>query len=274
MSKTRELFQKAKNYSIKYEKYFDVYDKSFDRFRNKKITFVEVGVLNGGSLEIWKNYFHKDSRIIGIDLNPECKKFEKKGVEIFIGNQSSETFWDDFYKKVGKIDILLDDGGHTNYQQIITIMKSIKNINDDGIIVTEDTHTSYMSKFGNPNKYSFINFAKKLIDDINYKFPNLGKFKNSFNDYIYSITFFESIVVFHINNNKTMINKTMISTLNEKKIKDYRYHDLKTHSFLKNKFLKMFSYFKKFNFLVQFQYTAMKKIRFFKDKIKLRKYFL
>ena len=69
MSKTRELFQKAKNYSIKYEKYFDVYDKSFDRFRNKKITFVEVGVLNGGSLEIWKDYFHKDSRIIGIDLN-------------------------------------------------------------------------------------------------------------------------------------------------------------------------------------------------------------
>lgn len=273
MTKTRDLFQKAKNYSTKYEKYFDIYDESFDRFRNKKITFVEVGVLNGGSLEIWKNYFHKDSRIIGIDLNPECKKFEKQGVEIFIGNQSSVAFWEDFYKKVGKIDILLDDGGHTNYQQIITLIKSIKNINDDGIIVTEDTHTSYMPKFGNPNRYSFINFAKKLIDDVNFKFPDLGKFKNSFNDYIYSITFFESIVVFHINTNKTMINKPMINTFNEKKVKDFRYHDLKFKSFFNNKFFKVFNYFKKFNFLVKFQYMTMKKIRFYKDKIKLRKYF-
>ena len=108
MTGTFDLFQQSQKNSGKHKKYFEVYDKIFERFRNKKITFVEVGVLNGGSLEIWKKYFHEDSRIIGIDLNPECKKFEKKGVEIFIGNQSSETFWDDFYKKVGKIDILLE----------------------------------------------------------------------------------------------------------------------------------------------------------------------
>ena len=118
MVSTRDLFQQAKNYSVKYEKYFDVYDQLFHRFKNKKITFVEVGVFNGGSLEIWKKYFHEDSKIIGIDFNPECKKFEDKGVEIFIGDQSNENFWDDFFKKVGKVDIILDDGGHTNLQQI------------------------------------------------------------------------------------------------------------------------------------------------------------
>ena len=170
MSRTLELFYQAEKLSSKYKKYFYVYDKIFEKFRDKKITFVEVGVLNGGSLEIWKKYFHKDSRIIGIDLNPKCKQFEEKGIEIFIGDQSSEIFWDDFFKKVGKVDILLDDGGHTNLQQIMTITKSIKNVNNNGIIVTEDTHTSYMPKFGNPSKYSYINFAKKLIDDVNYKF--------------------------------------------------------------------------------------------------------
>ena len=36
---------------------------------------------------MWRDYFGKDARIIGIDLNPEAKKWEKHGFEIFIGNQ-------------------------------------------------------------------------------------------------------------------------------------------------------------------------------------------
>ena len=273
MPRTFELFHQAKNYSVKYEKYFDVYDQIFQKFKNKKITFVEVGVFNGGSLEIWKKYFHEDSRIIGIDFNPECKKFEEKGVEIFIGDQSSEIFWDDFFKKVGKVDIILDDGGHTNLQQITTIVKSIRNINDDGVIITEDTHSSYMAKFGNPCKYSLINFAKRLIDDINYKFPNLGKFKNSLNDYIYSISFFESIVVFNINTQKTGVNRIITNNLNKKNIKDYRFKDFTSETFSKNKIFYMFKYFQKYKFLSNINNFLFKKIKFFKDKKKINKYF-
>ena len=44
---------------------------------------MEIGVFNGGSLKIWKNYFGPDSRIIGIDINPECKRFTDEGIEIF-----------------------------------------------------------------------------------------------------------------------------------------------------------------------------------------------
>ena len=40
--------------------------------------------------------------------------------------------------------------------------EAIPNINDGGIIITEDTHTSYLKKFGNPSKYSFINYSKYL----------------------------------------------------------------------------------------------------------------
>ena len=213
---TKKLFFKSKNFSIKWEKYFDVYDICFQKYKNKKVTFVEVGVFNGGSLEVWKKYFHPESRIIGIDINPECKKLEKEGFEIYIGNQADENFWDEFYKKVGKIDILLDDGGHTNIQQITTTLKSIPNINDNGILMIEDTHTSYLREFGNPNKYDFINFTKKKIDDLNFKCPNLGSFKVSLNNYIYSIQYFESIVIFHINTKKTFLNKPIYNKSDNK----------------------------------------------------------
>ena len=57
---------------------------------------------------------------------------------------------------------------------------------------------------------SFINFAKKIIDDVNFTFPldikKKPKFKYSFNKQIYSTHFYESIVVFTINRKKAVIN--------------------------------------------------------------------
>jgi hypothetical protein len=190
--------------SLKIESYFQVYDEIFEKFINKNITFVEIGVFNGGSLKMWKNYFGDNARIIGIDLNPKAKELEKMGFEIFIGSQSSETFWDNFYNKVGNVDIVLDDGGHQNDQQIITAAKSIPNINDGGLLVTEDVHTSYLKKFGNPSGYSFINYTKKKIDEVNYRFPEFSNQK-SIEKKIFSISFFESIVVFNINSKKSQI---------------------------------------------------------------------
>ena len=160
MSETLKLFIKSKYYSRKYQKYFRIYDELFFNYKNKKITFIEIGVANGGSLVMWKKYFGKNSRIIGVDLNPRCKIFKKKGFEIFIGDSSNKEFMNSVFKKVGKVDIILDDGGHTNSQQINAVANCIPHINSGGLLVTEDTHASYMKKFGNPSKHSFINFSK------------------------------------------------------------------------------------------------------------------
>ena len=134
--------------SSKHSTYFPAYDDIFTKYIGKEITFVEVGVFGGGSLFMWRNFFGKKARIIGIELNPEAKKWEKDGFEIFIGDQSDPDFWRDFYKQVGEIDILLDDGGHTYVQQIVTAEYALDNIKDGGVLVVEDTHTSYMDKFG------------------------------------------------------------------------------------------------------------------------------
>ena len=125
--------------SIKHNTYFECYEHFFSKYRGKKITFVEIGVLGGGSLFMWRDYFGPAARIIGIDLNPAAKKFENDGFEIFIGDQEKPEFWNDFFKQVGMIDILLDDGGHTNSQQIITTQNSIENIKDGGLLIIEDT---------------------------------------------------------------------------------------------------------------------------------------
>ena len=197
------FFEESEYHTIKYRNYFPIYEKLFSKFVNKKITFVEIGVFSGGSLFMWRKYFGKDARIIGIDLNSDAKRFEKDGFEIFIGNQSDENFWKVFFEKVGDVDIILDDGGHTNFQQIVTTCCCIPHIKDNGILAVEDVFHSYGVSYGskgffNPSKYSFINFCKKIVDDINYRFPGSKNFKFSLNEYIYSIEFFESLASFKI----------------------------------------------------------------------------
>ena len=48
--------------SLKYKNYFFIYDKLFNEYRNKNITFVEIGVFSGGSLFMWKNFFGKKQK--------------------------------------------------------------------------------------------------------------------------------------------------------------------------------------------------------------------
>jgi hypothetical protein len=222
MSKLRGLFFESKLYSIKWSNYFNIYETLFSPYVGKQITFVEVGVLNGGSLLMWRNYFGPQARIIGIDNNPNCKKLEKIGdFEIIIGDQGNPEFWRSLKNQNIQIDILLDDGGHTNKQQIVTVYNSLDLINDDGLIVVEDTHASYMSEFGNPSKYSFIEYCKNLIDILNSRFIRNPDSKIAVS--IHSIQFFESIVCFRISR-KDSIKNIKVANKPKEKIEDFRFH--------------------------------------------------
>jgi hypothetical protein len=197
-----QSYKKSPYLSTKHSTYFQVYEDLFEKYRGKKITFVEIGILNGGSLFMWRDYFGPDARIIGVEFNPLAKMWEKEGFEIHIGSQSDPIFWQEFFEKVGMVDIVLDDGGHTFEQQIVTSHYCIPKINDGGMLVVEDVHTSYLASYGYPTKYSFIEWAKKLVDSINSRSLTVKDSRLIYKKYVYSLSFFESIVSFNINRKK------------------------------------------------------------------------
>ncbi|MCA0255491.1 MAG: class I SAM-dependent methyltransferase [Proteobacteria bacterium] len=192
-----DAFREAPYRSIKQDTYFTCYDKLLTPYIGKSPVVVDVGVLSGGSLFMWRDFFGSGARIIGVELNPTATKWRDHGFEIFIGDQSSDAFWDDFFQQVGNVDILIDDGGHTNFQQLKTLHKAIPHVRDGGVILIEDTHASYMGNFGNPSKYSFMNFCANAVHSINdryfYKKP-----KNLIRDNVSSLEIFEGISAFKI----------------------------------------------------------------------------
>ncbi|RDC58999.1 8-demethyl-8-alpha-L-rhamnosyl tetracenomycin-C 2'-O-methyltransferase [Alteripontixanthobacter maritimus] len=222
-SGTFASFEKSPYRSVKVSTYFDTYDHLFAKYRGKPITFVEIGIFGGGSLFMWRDYFGPEARIIGIDFNPNAKKWEKDGFEIFIGNQSDEGFWENFVKEIGPVDVVLDDGGHTYEQQIITVESLLANMKDGGTLAVEDTHTSYMNRYGR-KKYSFLNYVKQYLDRINLRFGSLDKTKAD--DRVWSIQVFESLVAFHIDRAASRRKSELIDNSAEHDdAQDYRFAD-------------------------------------------------
>lgn len=202
MKKLIECFESSPQGSVKHKNYFEVYESLFKNIdKSNPITLVEVGVLNGGSLFMWREFFGDKARIIGIDINPEAKKWESHGFEIFIGDQKKIEFWNKTLKKIGKFNIFIDDGGHTNVQQANTLKALINYVDFDCQIIFEDTHASFQKDFGNPSIFSFCNISKKII---NYLHSNQqqNSFINKVKDKIFSIEFFDSIIVFNLKKNK------------------------------------------------------------------------
>ena len=285
-----KYFKESKLHSSKSDTYFNIYNELFHKYRNQKITFVEIGVKWGGSLLMWKKFFGNEARIIGVDLYPETKKLEKHGLEIFIGDQSSDIFWKNFFLKVGKIDILLDDGGHTNENQILTLNNVINNINDDGLIVIEDTCASYSKNHFNPSKYSFINYSKFLIDDLYGKSEDKLKLegvikKNSLNNSIYSIKFFNNIVAFFIDRKKCVERKNIFNRnlevapseiIKEDFVNPKWNSDIYTAGFINKLFInlsKIFFFLKKINFFKLKVRKIKNKLTSVRLERKLKKYF-
>jgi Methyltransferase domain len=227
MPRLQEIFHRIPYKSIKWDSYFPVYEQVLKEFVGQRVTLVEIGVLDGGSLFLWRTLLGPQVRIIGIDANPATKALEEQGFEIFIGDQASEDFWAAFYHTVGPIDILIDDGGHTNRQQIVTLRASLDHVRDNGLMIFEDVHASYMADFGNPCRYNFVKFCQHIVDGINSRNPSVTTRLAGFGtSSIHSVSFFESMICLRIDRPLCIIPQHIASGAEQGlNAIDHRHHD-------------------------------------------------
>jgi hypothetical protein len=190
--------QKIKRRSDKWRPYFDVYERHFGPWRFRDGTFVEVGVQGGGSLEMWREYFARDMHVVGIDIDHNVPRVP--GTEVIIGDQANNVFWDEFLKDHPKISCFLDDGSHVNSHQLLTFCRVWPHVEEGGVFICEDTHTSYYENVGGGlhRPGTFIEFTKNLIDALHMNHiahaAPTAEFRNLTAD-IGSLTFYDSQVV-------------------------------------------------------------------------------
>jgi len=150
----------------KWHHYFDIYTKYFERYRDRPITMLEIGVFRGGSLRMWKEYFHPDSTIVGIDVDQSCQAHENGSENVFvrIGSQGDPAFLAKVNGEFGPFDIILDDGSHKTHHQIISFGALFREaLKDGGCYMVEDVHTNYWIKHVDSPE-TFIDLSKQMVD--------------------------------------------------------------------------------------------------------------
>ena len=197
----RELFYSHTGSLVhKWDHYLDIYQRHFEKFQGKDVVIVEFGISDGGSLQLWRKFFGRKARIIGVDINPECKQLESKDTEIYIGDQEDKEFLKALVDRIGEVDIVIDDGGHTTKQQITTFEMLYPIVRGGGVYLVEDLHTNYWKEYGGGHLRSstFVEKAKRLTDQLNawYSREKKALKVDKFTKSTKSIHFYDSIIVF------------------------------------------------------------------------------
>jgi cephalosporin hydroxylase len=139
-----------------------------------------------------------EAKIIGIDINPECKQYESDGIEIFIGSQDDSTLIDKILKKYPNISIVLDDGSHVMQHMNASFELLYHHLDPNGVYIVEDTHTCYWPEHqgGLRQENSFIENVKNKIDELNAVHTRSAVAVSKFTKSTDSICIYDSIVVF------------------------------------------------------------------------------
>ncbi|WP_158744562.1 glycosyltransferase [Acidisphaera sp. L21] len=209
MSKTLAdlLFEHDSKRIDKWEQYLSIYQSELAGFiaRDIPVRLLEIGVQNGGSLELWAKLLPEGSTIFGIDIDAGVGNlvFTQPGIAAAVANATNP---DEVDRLLGNqsFDIIIDDGSHVCSQVIASVALLFPHLALGGKYFVEDLHCSYLESFGGGYKapQSSIEWLKNLIDTLNADHFNSAVLSSAeqataaiFRDKIARVAFYDSVVV-------------------------------------------------------------------------------
>ncbi len=159
--------------SDKWALYLREYDRLFAPYREQPISMLEIGVQNGGSLEIWSEYFPNAQKFVGCDINPDCAKltYVDPRISVIVGDATTPETQAQVLAQSASFDLIIEDGSHTSSDIVKAFARYFPALKTGGLFVAEDLHCSYWQNYegGIFHPYSSINFFKHLADMVNHE---------------------------------------------------------------------------------------------------------
>lgn len=152
--------------SSSHHDYLRFYETFMAPLRASSITILEIGVYQGASLQMWRDYF-PNARIVGVDIVPACKALESERVHIEIADQSNLEHLAALALEHGPFDIIIEDGSHMWDHQITSLRALFPFLRSGGYYVVEDLQTNYgalQSKYQGVSAQNCVDFLKNWLD--------------------------------------------------------------------------------------------------------------
>ena len=159
--------------SDKWQLYIETWDELFEEFREKSVNILEIGIQNGGSLEVWAKYFKNAAYIVGCDIEEKCGSldFEDPRIRVIVGDVLNVETLKEIKQISPEYSIIIDDGSHKSSDIIRTFGGYFPLLEFGGIYIVEDLHASYWSLFegGLYEPFSSKAFFCRLVDLLNFE---------------------------------------------------------------------------------------------------------
>jgi O-antigen biosynthesis protein len=166
----RELFDAHDGkVADRWASYLEHYERLFAPFRDRPVRLLEIGVQNGGSLEIWAKYFNAATAIIGCDIDPACGRlaFDDDRIRVVVGDASDAAAARRISSQA-PFDIVIDDGSHRSGDIVRAFARFFPMMRPGGLYVVEDLHCSYLKEYeGGAEPLSSMAFLQRLTDIAN-----------------------------------------------------------------------------------------------------------
>lgn len=156
--------------------YTEIYAQYLAPYKDKPIKFLEIGIFQGNGVKLWEAYLKK-AELHFVDISFDRITYFSERSHYHLANQESPEDLQQLVKDTGgNFDIIIDDGGHTMTQQLVSFRELFPHLKSEGLYIIEDLHTSYWKSYdgnGSPSKPkagsgTFVQFLKDLIDDVNF----------------------------------------------------------------------------------------------------------
>ena len=153
--------------------YLQGYERLFAPWRTRALNLLEIGIQNGGSLEIWSQFFPQARTLVGCDIDTGCGflQYEDPRIHVVVGDICAEETEQKIAALSSEWDIVIDDGSHVSSHIVTAFARYFPRVRTGGIFVAEDLHCSYWQKYegGLSDPFSSLSFFKLLSDIVNFE---------------------------------------------------------------------------------------------------------
>ena len=136
-------------------RYLEWYDPILEHLVSNEIKLLELGIYEGGSLLLWRDYFPMGT-IVGIDIQVKVDFSNEERVHVFQGAQQDTAFLSEVARKTAPegFDIIIDDASHFGNLTKIAFWHLFDNhLKPSGLYVIEDWGTGYWSDWPDGKTY-------------------------------------------------------------------------------------------------------------------------
>src|SRR5437660_10309843 len=135
--------------------YLDVYDAITAPWIDKEIKLLEVGVYQGGSLKLWRDYFPRGT-IVGIDRKLPQHFQRGERIQVFAGSQADKEFLSKVANETAPdgFDIIIDDASHIGELTRRSFWHLFDHhLKPGGLYAIEDWGTGYLDDFSDGKRF-------------------------------------------------------------------------------------------------------------------------